>query len=111
MEKQRPTELNKKIKQLRSSRDNLKDLNRQKTLHNKKLRDRSVEITASRDYWKEQCKEECREHELVKGELREKLNASQAELESERTRANMERERAERLEKEIEKIRGKKSGP
>lgn len=109
MEKQRPTELNKKIKRLRSSRDSLKDLNRQKTLNNKKLRDRTVEITTSRDYWKEQCQEECKEHELVQRELREKLNVSQAELESERTRANLERERAEKLEKEIERIRGEKS--
>jgi hypothetical protein len=110
MEKQRPTELNKKIKRLRSSRDTLKDLNREKTLYNKKLRDRSVEITTSRDYWKKQCEEECRERKLVQGDLREKLNASQAELELERARADLERERAEKLEKEIEKIREKKSG-
>jgi hypothetical protein len=88
----------------------LKELNRQKTLHNKKLRDRSVEITASRDYWKKQYAEECRERELAQGELLEKLNASQADLGLERIRANLERERAEKLEKEIERIREKKSG-
>lgn len=110
MEKQRPTELNKKIKRLKSSRDNLKDLNREKTLYNKKLRDRNVEITASRDYWRKHCEAECREHERVQNEFREKLNTSQAELELERTRANLERDRAEELEKEIERIRGKKSG-
>lgn len=106
MERQRPTELNKKIKQLRSSRDNLKDHNRQKSLYNKRLRDRNVEITTSRDHWKMQCSE----HELVQKELRDELKASQAELEQERTRANLECERVKKLESEIEKIRGKKSG-
>jgi hypothetical protein len=108
MEKQRPTELNKKIKRLRSSRDNLKDLNRKKTLYNKKLRDRSVEIMVSRDRWKRQYQEQSKEHQLVQEELKGKLDASQAELALERTRANAERERAEKLEAEIEKIRGKK---
>ena len=110
MTRQRPTELNKKINQLTRSRDNLKDLNREKALYNKKLRDRSVEITASRDRWKEQYKEECREHRLVQEELREKLSAFQSELELERSRANLECERAEKLQAELETIREKKSG-
>ena len=110
MERQRPTELNKKIKQLLSSRDNLKGVGRQKTVCSKKLRDRNVEITTSRNYWKKQCKDLHKAHQVEQKEFSEKLNASKIELELEHGRANLERERAEKLEAEIEKIRKKKPG-
>jgi hypothetical protein len=110
MEKERPTELNKKIKRLRSSRDKLKDRSREKTLDNKKLRDRNVEIETSRDFWKKQCKDLCKEHLTKHEALMEELKASQDKLEQERMQVSFERERAKKLEEEIEKIREKKSG-
>jgi len=44
MLKERPGDLNSKLKRMQSSRDNLKENNREKTLQNKKLRDRNIEI-------------------------------------------------------------------
>jgi hypothetical protein len=105
MEKERPAELNKKIKRLKCSRDNLKECNRQKTQINKKLRDRTVEITTSRDSWRKQCEN----YQRAQEEFEQKLEISLVEVEKERARANVERERAEKLEIEIEKIRGEKS--
>jgi hypothetical protein len=105
MEKERPAELNKKIKRLKCSRDNLKECNRQKTQINKKLRDRTVEITTSRDSWRKQCEN----YQRAQEEFEQKLEISLVEVEKERARADVERERAEKLEIEIEKIRGEKS--
>ena len=52
MKKARPAELNQKIKRLKESRDDLKCHNLEKSLRNKALRDRTVEITENRDQWK-----------------------------------------------------------
>jgi hypothetical protein len=105
MTKDRPTELNKKIKRLKASRDGLKVNNREKNLINQKLRDRNVEITESRDQWKARHKEISRQKE----ELEEQVQAAQEEIECERIRADRERERADKLQAEVETVWGKKS--
>lgn len=60
MTKERPTELNKRLKRVTTSRDNLKEHNRKKALENKKLRDRNVEIRQGRDFWKNKHDEQKR---------------------------------------------------
>ena len=75
----------------------LKSVNREKTVMNKKLRDRSVELTESREQWKARSKE-----------LDRQLQAAQEEIECERMRADKERERADTLQSEIEAVWGKK---
>jgi hypothetical protein len=105
MNKNRPTELNKKIKRLRESRDGLKLNNRGKNLINQKLRDRNVEITESRDLWKSRHKELGRQKE----ELQLQVQTAREEAERERIRADEERERADKLQAEIETVWGKKS--
>lgn len=97
MSKQRPTELNKRIKRLETSRDGLKQRNRAKNLLNQKLRDRNVELVESRDNWK------TRNQALVK----EKKQLQQ-QIEEERKRADKESQRAAHLLEEIETIRKKK---
>ena len=98
MKKARPAELNQKIKRLKESRDDLKCHNLEKSLRNKALRDRTVEITENRDQWKARSKE-----------IDRQLQAALEELESERMRADKERERADKLQAEIETVWGKKS--
>jgi chromosome segregation ATPase len=98
MKKARPGELNQKIKRLQASRDGLKRHNHEKSLRNKALRDRTVEITENRDQWKTRSKE-----------LDRQLQAAKEEIESERMRADKERERADKLQAEIETVWGKKS--
>jgi chromosome segregation ATPase len=105
MNKQRPTELNQKIKRLRASRDGLKLNNREKTLINQKLRDRNVEITESRDHWKTRSKELDRQREA----LEQQIQVAKEETACERMRADEERNRAEKLQTEIESILKKKS--
>ncbi len=107
MTKNRPTELNKKIKRLRESRDGLKLNNREKNLINQKLRDRTVEIAESRDQWKERHKELNPQKEA----LEQQVQVARDETERERMRAEEERERADNLQAEIQKIWGKKSRP
>lgn len=109
MNKERPTELNKKIKRLRESRDGLKLNNRKKNLINQKLRDRNVEITKSRDLWKSRNKELRKEFARDKEELEQQVQAAQEELERERIRADKERERANKLQNEIKAVWEKKS--
>lgn len=98
MKKARPGELNQKIKRLQESRDGLKCRNYEKSLRNKALRDRTVEITENRDQWKARSKE-----------LDRQLQAAMEEIERERIRADEERERADKLQNEIETVWGKKS--
>lgn len=105
MRKERPCELNQKLKRLRTSRDELKLNNREKTQRNKKLRDRNVEIADSRDQWKARHKEVHRQKE----DLEQQMQVATEEIERERMRANIERERADKLQAEIESILKKKS--
>ena len=96
--KARPGHLRQQMVRVRNSRDNLKSINREKAVTNKKLRDRNVELAESRDQWKVRSKE-----------LDRQLQAAQEETESERMRADKERERADKFQIEIEAVWGKKS--
>jgi predicted nuclease with TOPRIM domain len=96
--KARPGDLRQQMNRVRNSRDNLKNINREKAVMNKKLRDRNVELTESRDQWKTRSKE-----------LDRQLQTAQEEAERERMRADRELERADRLQAEIEALWGKKS--
>ena len=96
--KARPGDLRQQMNRVRISRDNLKNINREKAAMNKKLRDRSAELAENRDQWKARSKE-----------LDRQLQVAQEETERERMRANKERERADQLQTEIETVRGKKS--
>jgi hypothetical protein len=110
MNKERPTELNKKIKRLRESRDSLKCNNREKNLLNQKLRDGKAVVAASRDRWKRCSKELRKENNLQKAEFEKQLAGAQEEVLRERMRADREQARAEQLQCEITSIREKKSG-
>jgi hypothetical protein len=109
MSKERPTELHKKIKRLKESRDGLKLNIREKSLMTQRLRDRNAEIIASRDLWKAHNKELRKEFDRHKEELEQQAQAAREEAERERIRADRERERADNLQVEIEAILGKKS--
>lgn len=95
--KARPGDLRQQLRRVRSSRDNLKNINREKAAVNKKLRDRSVELAENRDQWKARSKE-----------LNYQLQAAREEIERERMQVNKERERADRLQAEIDAVREKK---
>jgi hypothetical protein len=110
MTKERPGELNQKIKRLRTSRDELKLNNREKTKRNKKLQDRNVEITESRDQWKVRSKELSKKLDSQKRDLEQQIQVAKDEAERERMRADKELERANKLQVEIEIIFKKKSG-
>lgn len=97
--KERPCDLNQKNKRLRDSRDALKLKNYEKSQDNKKLRDRNTEITESRDLWKARSKE-----------IERQLDAAREETEFERIHVKKERERADRLQSELDTIWKKKSG-
>lgn len=103
--KQRSCDLNQKLKRLQVSRDTLKLNSRKKALVNKKLQDRNVELTENRDHWKARSKELFHQ----KDELEQQLQAAKEGKECERMRANAERERADKLQTEIESIWKKKS--
>ncbi len=105
MNKERPGELNQKIKRLQGSRDGLKLNNREKAKQNKKLRDRNVEITENRDQWRNRSKE------LIcqKEDLERQVEVAKEETKRERLRADEERKRADKLQTEIEIILKKKS--
>jgi len=109
MDKERPCELNKKIKRLKTSRDELKENNRKKTLQNKKLRDRNVEITTSRDQWRSRSKAFELDFENQKEGLMQQIQHAQEEIERERKRADEERIRADKLQSEIDTVWKKKS--
>jgi hypothetical protein len=96
--KARPGDLRQQLTRVRNSRANLKSINREKAVVNKKLRDRNVELAESRDQWKTRSKE-----------LDRKLQAAQEETELERMRADKEHKRADKFQAEIEAVRGKKS--
>lgn len=107
MLKERPGELNRKFKRMQSSRDNLKEHNREKSLQNKKLRDRSTEITENRDMWKSRSKELERKLESQQEELMQQIHIANKATEEEKRRADKERERADQLLAEIEDIKKK----
>jgi len=109
MGKERPTELNKKIKHLKKSRDGLKINIREKSLITQRLRDRNAEIIESRDLWRSHHKELCKELARQRGDLEQQVQSAQEKAECERIRADQERERADKLQVEIEAIWGKKS--
>jgi chromosome segregation ATPase len=94
----RPGDLRQEMNRIRLSRDNLKNMNREKAAANKKIRDRNAELDKSRDQWKERSKD-----------LDRQLQTALEEAEFERVRADKERERANKLEAEIEEVWGKKS--
>ncbi len=96
--KARPGELRQQMNRMRNSRDNLKNINREKALFNKKLRDRSVELTDSRDHWRARSKE-----------LGQQLRSAQEEAESQRMRADKKHEHASKLQAEIKTMLEKKS--
>jgi len=96
--KARPGDLRQQMNRVRNSRDNLKNINREKAAINKKLRDRNVELAENRDQWKARSKE-----------LDNQLQAVQEEAERERIRADKECERADKLQTGIEAIWEKKS--
>lgn len=105
MNKERPGELNQKIKRLQTSRDALKRKNHEKTLKNKNLRDRNVEITQNRDHWKARSKELHHQKEA----LEQQMQAAKEEAEQERLRADEERERADILQAQVDSVLKKKS--
>ena len=105
MAKDRPTELHKIIKRLKYSRDQLKELSREKTSLNKKLRDRNVELTTNRDYWRDKCSES----EDAQQKLNQTIQACQEEVERERRRVQSKSEHAEQLKLELSALREKKS--
>jgi hypothetical protein len=109
MSKERPTELHKKIKRLKESRDGLKLNIREKSLATQRLRDRNAEITESRDLWKAHNKELSKEFARQRKDLKQQAQAAREEAKRERMRAEQERERADRLQIEIEAIWEKKS--
>jgi len=96
--KSRPCDLRQQMNRMRTSRDNLKNINREKALANKKIRDRNAEFAENRDKWKAHSKE-----------LDRQLQAAQEEIERERLRADKECERADKFQSEIETIWEKKS--
>jgi hypothetical protein len=107
MLKERPYELNQKLKRVQSSRNNLKASNREKTLQNKTLRDRNTEITQSRDIWRSRSKELEKALENQKEDLIRQIEAANETIENEKRRAEKERERADLLQIEIENIKKK----
>ena len=109
MSKERPTELHKKIKRLKESRDGLKLNIREKSLTAQRLQDRNAEIIESRDLWRTHNKELRKEFARQKEALEQQAQAAREETERERIRADRERERADKLQIEIEAIWGKKS--
>ena len=105
MNKERPGELNQKIKRLQGSRDGLKLSNREKAKQNKKLKDRNAEIAENRDQWRNRSKE------LIcqKEHLEQQIEVAKEEAERERMRADKEQKRADKLQTEIDMIFKKKS--
>ena len=102
-----PRELNRKLKRMRDSRDNLKAGSREKMLQNKKLRDRNVEIAQSRDMWRARTQALEKALEEQQEELKRQLRAAQRATEEEKMRADMERKRADLLQATLEDVKKK----
>jgi len=96
--KERPCDIRQQMNRIRTSRDNLKNMNREKALVSKKLRIRNAELIENRDRWKARTKE-----------LGHQLRIAEEEIRQERLRADRESKRADSLQNEIEKVLGKKS--
>jgi hypothetical protein len=109
MSKERPTELHKKIKRLKESRDGLKLNVREKSLMTQRLRDRNAEIIESRDLQRSHNKELRKEFDRQREDLEQQAQAAREEADRERIRADRECERANKLQIEVEAIWGKKS--
>jgi len=109
MSKERPTELHKKIKRLKESRDGLKLNVREKSLMTQRLRDRNAEIIESRDLQRSRNKELRKEFDRQREDLEQQAQAAREEADRERIRADRECERANKLQIEVEAIWGKKS--
>ncbi len=107
MLKERPYELNQKLKRMQASRDTLKVRNREKVLQNKILRDRNVEIIESRDMWKSCTRDLEKLLEQHKKELTAQLESANKEIEETKKQVEKERERANLLRSEIEEIKKK----
>jgi acyl-CoA synthetase (NDP forming) len=110
MLKERPYELNQKLKRMQASRDNLKDSNREKMLQNKKLRDRNEEITQSRDMWRARTQELEKAINAVQQDYEHQIEVARQLAGKERIRAENERAHAEQLQRELEDIK-KSCGP
>ena len=102
--KQRPCDLNQKLKRLQASRDSLTLNSRKKALVNKNLQDRNVELTENRNHWKARSKELVHQKE----ELEQQLQAAKEGNRARTDTCNAERERANKLQAEIESIWEKK---
>ena len=107
MLKEQPGELNRKLKRMQSSRDNLKENNKEKSQQNKKLRDRNVEINESRDMWRSRCQKLEKELERQKEELKLQIEAANKVIEEEKIHVGKERERTNLLQAEVEEVKKK----
>jgi chromosome segregation ATPase len=107
MLKELPGELNRKLKRMQSSRDNLKADNKEKAGKNKKLRDRNVELTESRDKWKSRCQNLEKTLGHQKDDFQLQLKAADKAIAEEKLHAEKERERADRLQVEVEEVKKK----
>lgn len=107
MLKELPGELNRKLKRMQSSRDNLKENNKEKAEQNKKLRDRNIEIIESRDMWRSRCQEVEKKLEYQKEELKLQIETANKAIDREKIHAEKERERADLLQFEIEEVKKK----
>jgi hypothetical protein len=107
MLKELPGELNRKLKRMQFSRDNLKECNREKTQQNKRLRDRNVELTENRDKWKSHCRELEEEFKCQREELRLQIESANQAIEQEKIQKDREHKRAELLQAEIEELKKK----
>lgn len=109
MIKEKPFELNQKIRRLKASREGLKACNREKAKKNKMLLDRTVELTENRDHWKTVSKTLRKEKEELKEMFEERVRIAEAEAARERARADEERARADKFQAQVEEVWKKKS--
>lgn len=107
MLKEKPGEINRKYKRMQASRDNLKETNQEKAQQNKKLRDRNVELTESRDMWKSRSLQLEKTLECQKEELKLQIEIANKTAEEERMRGEKGRERVGQLETELEEAKKK----
>jgi len=105
MLKERPYELNQKLKRMQASRDRLTDSNREKMPQNKKLRDRGVELTQSRDMWRARTQELEKAIRAAQQDCEHQVEVARQLAEKETILAEKERARADRLQKELEDIK------
>jgi hypothetical protein len=107
MLKERPYQLNQKLKRVQASRDNMKASNREKMYQNKALRDRNVEITQSRDMWRSRSLELEKVLANQREDLERQIETAKKAIEDEKMRVEKERERADLLQVELEDIKKK----